>query len=338
MSELTTAQTEDRLIGACRRIRIMWPAMTPQGPRTGFGPRPAPKVLFSHADDDESTDDLAPADIMLDLRAEVTAVLNSWARVLVEDRELTHALPDGHDTIGMAQLIERHAKWWSGHAAASDILHELTQAAHDVTRAVFPHKSEFVTIGPCTNCGATVRARGGSTWVTCRECGCEGDTGAWINALTDLELLRPRTTTALVIILHRRLGFRVTDRTLRRWGVDGLIQPVPEPEIGPRLRWPRYDAVLVMRAVTRLYRACATCGQPWNGYGDVCLACRPHMPTKPGKARLRVVVGNVQRFANPDPHNVQLDPPHHDALYGPGRRCVETGTPRAWCLCATCAV
>jgi len=336
----STAQREENIAASCRRIANMWPAMHQAASSGSFAAKPAPKAMITHDDDDEALDDLPRLDVLIDLRASVTAVLNSWARVLVEDRELTVMIPDGHDVPGLARLIERHANWWSGHEAAKDLDTELGQAAHDVSRAVFPHRSSLIPIGACIECGETVRARPGSTWVTCRKCGCEGSVSAWLNVLTDPELLRPTTTTGLVGILRRRLGMRVTDRTLRRWTIDGLIEALDA--FGPQPRWPRYDPVLVMRAVTRLYRACAACGRPWNGEHDVCLTCRPHMPTKPTKARTRrtpttATVRGAQPTLVVFDEATFLTPEQRADLYGPGRRCPETGSPRAWCLCAGCA-
>lgn len=327
----STAALAERIEASCRTIAAMWPAMHQTTSTGSFAARTPAKVLYSHAVDDEATDDLPRLDVLIDLRNEATLTLNGWARVLVEDRSLTHGLPDGTDTVGLARLIERHATWWSGHEAGRAMADELRGIARDLSRAVFPTRSDLVRIGACTNCGETVRARPGSTWVRCTACGCEGDTGEWIDALSDDELLTPCTTGQLVHILRSRLGMRVTDRTLRRWALDRIIRPIEA--FGPQPRHPRFDPVVVLRDLTRLHRPCPMCGRPWAGEAAVCFTCRPLVGTKPTRARRRPAPAPTVCATIAPP--VVLTDEQEAALRQD--RCQETGLPAAWCACGWCA-
>jgi hypothetical protein len=325
----STADTQALIEHACRRITAMWPAMHQTGTTGSFAARTPAKALYSHDDNADSDDDLPRLDVLIHERAEAAAKLNGWARIVVEERHLTHALPDGRDAAGLAQLIERHAQWWSGHPASRDLISELRDVAHALTRAVFPNRSNLVRIGPCTNCGEPVRAKPRATWVRCTACGCEGGVGEWIDALSDDELLTPTTTTGLVRILRDRLGMRVTDRTLRRWAVDGMIRPIEA--FGPQPQHPRYDPIIVLRDLTRLHRPCAMCGRPWSGEHDVCFTCRPHLATAPTKAARRPapVATVCAVVAAP----VVLTDEQEATLRQ--ARCQETGLPMAWCACGT---
>ena len=121
----TTAETERALISALDTIRQHWAAlMVPTG-SGGVAAKPQPRALYTHPDDDERDDDLPPIDRRVALRHDVTMALNDWARIIVEDRDLTHRLPLGTDALGLCTLIERHARWFSGHEAAQDAADEL---------------------------------------------------------------------------------------------------------------------------------------------------------------------------------------------------------------------
>ena len=90
----STADIEKRITAACDTIRIVWPVMHQHGSSSIAG-KPTPKALYTHDDEDDATDDLGRLDIVVSLRHEVTGLLNSWARVVVEEHDLTHHLPDG---------------------------------------------------------------------------------------------------------------------------------------------------------------------------------------------------------------------------------------------------
>lgn len=326
----STADTEDRIVKACRTIAVMWPAMLPTTPHAGVG-HASPKALITQADDSDSTVDLPRIDVLADLRHRVALDLHFYARTLVNERQLSHHLPKrAADAPGMAKLLERHARWWSGHELANDMVTDLEQHAHDCSNATFPRKRERIKIGACTWCGEEVWAKPGTDEVTCRACGCTGGVAEWADAIGDLPLV---TLPQLARTLQRRMGMRVTDRTLRRWHTDGILQrhiPFgPQPEHPPR--WPVFDQLLAMRAIANLYRACPMCGQPWAGSGWECLRCRAAAPERPTRARRRAPAPARPREQMPV---VALTPEMEEQLKT--HRCPETGLPLAWCACGWC--
>lgn len=325
----STADIEDKITRACRTIAAMWPAMLPTGASIGVG-RTSAKALITRPDDSDDTDDLPRIDVLVDLRRDVTITLNGWVRVTIEDQGLTKAIPHGDDVPGMCQFLTRWARWWSGHEAADVIADELTTAAHDCAAATFPRKRTRTRIGACTWCGADVWAKPGDLEITCRACGCTGGVGEWADALGDLE---PVTLPQLAKMLHRRMGMKVTDRTLRRWHVDGILtQHIPfgpQPEFPSR--WPVFDPLLAMRAISTLHRPCPLCGMPWAGSGWECLRCRAAQPSKPTKAQPRPSPPPRPREQQP---TILLDP--EQEAYLRAHRCEETGLPLAWCACGWC--
>ena len=330
MTEPTsTADLETKIAKACRTIAAMWPAMLPTGPRTGVGKAPA-KALITQDDNSDEDFDLPRLDVLINLRREVTITLNSWVRITIEDQNLTAAIPAGDDVPGMCRFLERWARWWSGHEAASDIIEELGNAAAACSAATFPHKRERTRIGACTWCGADVWAKPGDLEITCRHCGCTGGVGEWADALGDME---PVTLPQLAQMLHRRMGMKVTDRTLRRWHVDGILTrhiPFgPQPETPPR--WPVFDPLLAMRAISTLHRPCPLCGMPWAGSGWECLRCRAAQPGRPTRAKPRPTPVPRPREQRP---TIVLEPALEADLRA--HRCEETGLPLAWCACGWC--
>ena len=119
----------------------------------------------------------------------------------------------------------------------------------------------------------------------------------------------------------------VTDRTIRNWTRDRIIQPYAEP-FGPAPRWIRYDPAAVMATVSRMGRPCVMCGDVWEGQGDLCRSCfttalggptrredkRPTpVPPRP-RPLLRVVVDAPTDTDRPD-------------------RCHFSDLPTRWCAC-----
>ena len=109
-----TQRIEDRIVTALATIRREWDHMLPTAApaqRIGGGSRSAQITADDHADTDRDVD---PATRLVSLRREVRDVLNGWSRVVMEDRPVTKALPDGLSVPSMATFLERHARWVSG--------------------------------------------------------------------------------------------------------------------------------------------------------------------------------------------------------------------------------
>ena len=140
MSEPRTEsqRIEDRIVTALATIRREWDHMLPTAApaqRIGGGSRSAQITADDHADTDR---DIDPATRLVSLRREVRDVLNGWSRVVMEDRPVTKALPDGLSVPSMATFLERHARWVCGHEAAPDMADELKALAQEVARRARP--------------------------------------------------------------------------------------------------------------------------------------------------------------------------------------------------------
>jgi hypothetical protein len=249
----TTAQTEDALLDALATIRTHWSALMSTGGSGGVASKPQPKSLYTLADDDERDHDLPPVDRRIALRHDVTVCLNGWARVVVEDRELTHALPLGTDTLGLVVLLERHARWFSGHEAAEDAVAEIRAWAGKVRAAAVPQRREWMPIGTCPLevggiCGGQVRAYPGHD-PKCQKCGTEADVSWWERVMfPDVETSELVTADELVLVLHRAFGGApVKPSTIRQWIARGVIQASGKDDKGRTL----YDRGAVVYAVSR---------------------------------------------------------------------------------------
>jgi hypothetical protein len=243
----TTAEIERALISALGTIRDNWAALMVPSGSGGVASKPQPKALYTLADDDERDHDLPPVDVRIDMRREVTLALNSWARVIVDDRNLTHALPLGTDTLGLVALIERHAQWFSGHEAAPDAVDELHSWAGRVKAAATPQRRDWMPLGTCPLeieqhgeplgvCGGQVRAYPGHD-PRCQKCGTEADVAWWERVMfPDVELSQLVTADELVLVLHRAFGGTpVKPTTIRQWISRKVIEPSGKDDNGRTL-------------------------------------------------------------------------------------------------------
>lgn len=134
MSELH--RTEDRIIAACRTIDSLWGLM-----------HVGPSGVSAHGS--PSSDVVNGLDRRVSLAHEVTALVNSWCRLVIEERGTQHGIPLGTDVPMMLTFLQRHARWLSGHESGPDAADELTKMADRVrTCAVGPSTRRFV-IGSC---------------------------------------------------------------------------------------------------------------------------------------------------------------------------------------------
>jgi len=244
MSEL--ADIERALLTALGTIHEYWAALVEPGGSGGVASKPVPRSLYTRADDDERDDDLPNLDRRIALRHDVTAVLNSWARVIVDDRQLTHHLPLGHDTIGLVEFLQRWARWFSGHEAAQDATDEIATWAGRVQAAAVPQRRDWMPLGACPReveiegvlavCGGPVRAHPGRE-PECQRCGTSAPAAWWERLMfPDAEIATLVTADELVLVLHRAFGGTpVKPTTIRQWISRRVIEPSGQDDKGRTL-------------------------------------------------------------------------------------------------------
>lgn len=247
MTEL--AATERALLTALGTIRDHWDALLipTSGGGQGIG---------------KASDPVTATDRRVSLRHEVTLCLNGWARIIVEDRDLTHRLPLGTDTLGLIELLERWARWFSGHEAAQDAADELTTWANEVRATAAPTRREWVALGPCpleveaggdrTVCAGSVRAYPNAD-PTCQRCGTTAVASWWERVMfPDSEASDLVTAAELVLVLHKAFGGTpVKPSAIRQWIKRGVIESSGTDDKGRTL----FSREAVIWAVSRRHAA-----------------------------------------------------------------------------------
>ena len=258
MSDIYRTETqalEDRITQALVTIRREWGHMLPVGPapiRYGVG-RQAQITADDHAD---TSADIDAGTRLVSLRREVVDTLNGWSRVVMEDRPVTKALPDGRHTPGLCVFLERHAQWMSGHEAAPDMADEADALARAVKAVTQPQRREWINLGTCpleieadtddglamVTCGGQVRAwpraedRDGEVMARCRRCGIEAVPSWWEARMFDDPELRVLLTAEEVVgFVHRAYGKVIKAATVRQWDKRGTIEPAGHDDKGRRL-------------------------------------------------------------------------------------------------------
>ena len=254
MSEL--ADIERALMTALGTIAENWDALLAPTSPGSISSTPTPKRLYTHDDTDERDDDLPAIDRRIALRHDVTMSLNSWARLIVDDRQLTHHLPQGGDTIGLIEFLERWARWFSGHEAAQDATDEIRAWAGKVKAAATPQRRDWMALGTCpletvtedfTPCGGQVRAYPGRE-PECQRCGTSAVASWWERIMfPDAETSRLVTADEVVTLIHRQFGQVIKPGTVRVWISRGWIEPSGTDEKGRTL----YDKGAVVYAYAK---------------------------------------------------------------------------------------
>ena len=224
---LTESQhIEQRITQALVTIRREWDALRlgPPSSRPGGGSKSAQITADDHNRGGwhvlgDSVIDVDAMTRLSALRRTVTEVLNSWSRVVMEDRPVESALPDGRSAVSMCVFLERHAQWMSGHEAAEDMADEVEGLATGVIRFTQPQRREWINLGSCpleieaetddglamVTCGGQVRAwpraedRDGEVMARCRRCGIEAVPSWWEARMFDDPELRVLLTAEEVV-------------------------------------------------------------------------------------------------------------------------------------------
>lgn len=250
-----TEHIEQRITQALVTIRREWDAMMPTGPsavRYGVG-RAAQITAPDHAD---TGADIDAGTRLVSLRRSAVDTLNGWSRVVMEDRPVTKALPDGTSARSMCVFLERHAQWMSGHGAAEDMAGEVEALARDVKAVTQPQRREWINLGSCpleieaetddglamVTCGGQVRAwpraedRDGEVMARCRRCGIEAVPSWWEARMFDDPELRVLLTAEEVVgFVHRAYGKVIKAATVRQWDRRGTIESAGHDDKGRRL-------------------------------------------------------------------------------------------------------
>lgn len=346
----STAEVEAAILGSLATITNHWDALlvpntshaAPGQPRATTSSRGVPAhdpdtdplgvlVKDDHLDTDEDIDRATRA---VSLRRFTVDVLNGWSRVVMEDRPVTKALPDGTDAMSMCGFLEVHARWMSGHEAATDCADELGALARDITRMVVPKRKDYVYLGDCPFvvedwfCAGRVRSRiGGDKEASCSDCGQTAVIEWWEDVLGISPVEGIVGAVRMAEILHDRLHITVNERTVRNWARWGRITAfVP---FGPQPQTPRwwFDARATLDEVARMDRECPSCGRGYQGVGDVCARCYTAMQdARPTWAKRRKhAPAPVQRH----PRRILSDPHDTDRP----DRCHWSDLPLTQCAC-----
>jgi len=235
MSEL--AATERALMTALGTIRDNWDALV----------EPSSGGMGGTA----SSDVVTGLDRRISLRHEVTLSLNGWVRLIVEERDLTHHLPLGTDTAGLIEFLERWARWFSGHEAATDAADELTTWATEVRATASPQRRDWVYMGDCPFviedwfCRGQIRGYGDPDRLpACTDCGQEAVSEWWDEVMgLDHTIGRAEVSKLIATVLGRS----VSRFTLSRWISSGRIPKSGTTTTGEEL----FDRRTVAAALTR---------------------------------------------------------------------------------------
>lgn len=214
--DLTAAEREAFIRSKIATVRKAWPILL-DPPASHAARRPAPgSRIPTNAD-------------ALSLRAEIASDAAYWLKALLEDHPEAlreDARVDAADTYEVLSVLMADARWMSGWAYGKRLAFEFADHAVDASAIAWPRDRGTVLLGECPNtvgaegvpvtCGRRVRAKPGHEGdIKCKGCGKTDTIDGWMLAMVGHE--KPVTIPQLRLILHKRLGIAVDERTLRRW-------------------------------------------------------------------------------------------------------------------------
>lgn len=334
----TTHDLEAAMLASLRGIATQWDAMLTPTSSGGHGGSQSARIT---ADDHADTEaDIDRTTRIVSLRRFTVDVLNGWSRVVMEDRPVTKALPDGSDAKGMCTFLERHAQWMSGHEAAEDCVTELAELAKKISNLVAPKRKEWHYLGDCPFvvgdwfCAGRVRVPigGDQSEAACSDCDQSGPVRWWEDVLGIASSEQIVSAADMAQALHDRLHVTVTERTVRNWArakrVTAFVPFGPEPK---EPRW-WFEVRTVLDEVARMDRECPMCGRAWSGQGDVCSRCYAAMRvarSRYAEAKRPTPVALSLVGWCPWPRNVVPDPHDTDRP----ERCHWSDLPLNQCAC-----
>jgi len=258
----TLRDKEAQILADLTTIRELWPNMLPRIRAIPLGPLGTSGTRSStrrSEDNSDENDDVTTLDIVISDRGDITAVLQGWARVVVEDFDVTTVIPHGHDVDGMCLFLMRWARHMTGHCAVDDMADELHTSAGKVLRHAKPQRKDWLGIGICPlkndetgqPCGGNVRAYpdqdAGESWARCQECGERAVVSWWEHAIFGSEASKLITAAELASFVHHQFGKVVGESTIRQWVKRGWIEQSGQDHDGRKL----YDKGAVAYALQR---------------------------------------------------------------------------------------
>lgn len=268
--DLTDAQRlADDITTAMTALARDWPHMLRPGDTQAPGRATSSGVNLE--DNSPSGVDTNRITRTLSLRRFAMDLLNSWSRLVMEDRPITNAatLPLSTDVPAMADFIARHADWLSGHEAAEDARGELTDLAHRCHFVAYPSRRESMSLGRCPlevpqgdeavmgECGGDVRyrlqydERDGEAMAACNQCGEVAVASWWAERMyLDGEDSPLVTITELIGVIAYRLRITVTHEQVRQWKSRGKIEEAGRDGKG-RVLFRHDDVIDAIRADVR---------------------------------------------------------------------------------------
>lgn len=259
----TLAQQEAQIVADLTTIRDLWDHMLPTmqaipvGRIGGSSSRTSTGKGNDHNGDHNA--DVTNLDIVMSDRGDITAVLQGWCRVVIEDFDVTAVIPHGHDVQGMCTFLERWARHMTGHEAADDFAEEIHGAAVKVLRRAKPKRKDWMGIGICPlrndetreQCGGSVRAYPdadtGESWATCQSCGTKAVVSWWEREIFGPEASTLVTAEELLLFVRHEFGKVVGQSTIRKWVEREWITSAGKSQSGKAL----YDKAVVAYALQR---------------------------------------------------------------------------------------
>lgn len=260
----TLAEQEAGIVANLSTISELWDQMLPHikaiplGQLGGGSSRSSTAKADDHnGDHNRDVDNL---DIVLSDRGDITAVLQGWSRVVVEDFGVTTVIPHGHDVQGMCTFLERWAKHMTGHVACDDFVDELHGAAMTVLRRAKPRGRDWMLLGDCPVevehadgtlgvCGGRVVAfpqAGSDRDPRCQSCGTVAVVDWWISHMLGNPEAKPLVTaTELIGIVAYSLHWTISHDQIRQWAARGKIERAGKDSKGRTL----YDHAAVTDAI-----------------------------------------------------------------------------------------
>ena len=191
---------------------------------------------------------------ILDARAMCRTRLGGWVRVVLEERDL-NTIFYRDDVPALATFLYDHAEWLAGFEAGKDAAYEIAQSAQELKALAMPRVKTWMSIGKCplkvdrdgeqVVCGGQVRAYPNKD-PKCQGCGDQGDISWWERIMFPELGIMHRFVTApeLIVFLHRQIGRRVAQVTIRQWVNKGIIESTGKDPSGRNL----YDKREVIKA------------------------------------------------------------------------------------------
>lgn len=256
------ADTEAQIVADLTTIRDLWDSMLPTikaiplGHIGGGASRTSTAKDVDNSDANTGVDNL---DVVVSDRGDITAILQGWARLVVEDFDVTTVIPHGHDVHGMAQFLQRWTRHMTGHVACEDFASEVHDCARLVLRHARPTRKDWLGIGVCPlrndetgeQCGGNIRAYpdsdAGESWATCQACGVRAVVSWWEHEIFGGEATTLVTAAELRLFVRHEFGRPVGDSTIRTWIRRGWIEASGKDAEGRTL----YDKGAVAYALQR---------------------------------------------------------------------------------------